>query len=340
MQKLVFFSSLLLMLNSPLLAQQDAQFSQYMFNGLYLNPAYAGVEGYTRISLIHRTQWLGYQPTEYGGNAPTSQIVSGSTKLPDNLGGAGVYLLVDQLGPIRNLDLQASYSYHLKVNEGTLGIGLRGGIYSQRVSSGFYRVIQPEDPIYNYFLENGNVSQMKADVTAGVWYQKQKYYAGVSLTHLPKSKFSMGYDSISSKLVNHMYITGGYTIKAGSNLSITSSAVLQTDLNELTYLFGPIVTYNSKIWAGINVRQSFAQKEASKKGKTLSNDDLILYAGIYMLKDRSGNDALRLGYAFDLVTNGVKAKSRTSHEIMASYMIASICKPKPKIRTPRYRFDE
>jgi hypothetical protein len=115
---------------------------------------------------------------------------------------------------------------------------------------------------------------------------------------------------------------------------------LQTDLNELTYLLGPIVTYNSKIWAGVNVRQSVAQREESKGGKTLSNDDLIFYAGVYMLKNRTGVDALRLGYAFDLVTSGVKAKNRTSHEIMVSYMIPHLCRLKPKIKTPRYHIEE
>lgn len=340
MKRILFISLLLVLLKGTSNAQQDAQFSQYMFNGLYLNPAYAGIEGLTRFTLIHRTQWLGYQPTESDGTAPTSQMFSASSKLPENLGGAGLYFLLDQLGPIRNIDLQLSYSYHLKVGEGTLGIGLRGGIYSQRASGDFYRVVHPDDPIYSYFRENGNVSQTKTDVTGGVWYQKKKYYAGISFTHLPRSKFTMGYDKISSRLVNHMYITGGYHFETGGPLQITPSVLVQTDLNELTYLLGPTVTYSGKISAGIHVRQSFAQREASQKGKTLSNDDIILYAGIHMLKDRQGNDALKLGYAFDFVTSGVNAKKRTSHEVMISYRIIPLNRTRPKVKTPRYTFDQ
>ncbi|MBX9853769.1 MAG: type IX secretion system membrane protein PorP/SprF [Cytophagaceae bacterium] len=331
----------LFFVSNTVFGQQDAQFSQYMFNGLYLNPGYAGIEGVTRFSLIHRTQWLGYEPTEYKGTAPNSQILTGSTKLPKNYGGAGVYFLFDRLGPIRNLDVQLSYSYHLKVKDGTLGIGLRGGFYSQKVNTDFYRVVDPSDPIYQYFQNNNSVSQLKADLTGGVWYNTKKYYGGISFTHIPQAKYSLGSDSIASKLINHMYITGGYNFTLGTNIIITPSALIQTDLNELTYLFGALATYNNKIWAGLNFRQSFAEREAAKKGKTLSNDDIILYVGINVLKNKQGNDALRLGYAFDFVTSGVNAKKRTSHEIMVSYMTPTPwALPKPKVRTPRYRHEE
>jgi type IX secretion system PorP/SprF family membrane protein len=338
---IAFTCILLVSLSSKLFAQQDAQFSQYMFNGLYLNPGYAGIEGVTRGTLIHRTQWLGYKATEYGGSAPSSQVLSVTTKLPKNYGGAGLYFLYDRLGPIKNIDIQLSYAYHIKVKSGTLGLGLRGGLYSQGINSKYYRVVDLSDPIYNDLTSTSNVSQIKADVTAGLWYNTKKYYGGVSFTHIPRQKFSLGYDSISSRLVNHMYITGGYNFMLGQSIIITPSALIQTDLHELTYLFGPLATYNNKIWAGLNFRQSLAQREASKKGKTLSNDDIILYVGINVLKNKQGNDALRIGYAFDFVTSGVKAKTRTSHEILVSYMAPPPWgMPKPKVRTPRYRHDE
>jgi type IX secretion system PorP/SprF family membrane protein len=335
---IAFTCILLVSISSQLFAQQDAQFSQYMFNGLYLNPGYAGIEGVTRATLIHRTQWLGYKATEDKGSAPTSQVLSVTTKLPKNYGGAGLYLLYDKLGPIKNIDIQLSYAYHLKVKSGTLGIGLRGGMYSQSLNTDTYRVVDQDDPIYTHLKSTNYVPQIKADVTAGVWYNTKKYYGGVSFTHIPRQKFSFGDDSISSRLVNHMYITAGYNFMLGQSIIITPSALVQTDLNELTYLFGPLATYNNKIWAGLNFRQSIAQREASKKGKTLTNDDIILYVGINVLKNKQGNDALRIGYAFDFVTSGVKAKKRTSHEILVSYMAPPPWgMPKPKVRTPRFR---
>jgi type IX secretion system PorP/SprF family membrane protein len=342
---LIYFT--LLLFSTQVFAQQDAQFSQYMFNGLYLNPGYAGIEGVTRGTLINRVQWLGYESTSYPDQDPTafgspkSFILSGTTKLPKNYGGAGIYVLNDRLGPIRNLDVQLSYAYHFKVKTGTMGVGVRGGFFSQKVRGNFYHVVDETDPIYLYFKNNGNVSQLKGDLTAGVWYNTKKYYGGVSFTHIPKAQFSLGYDSITSRLINHMYLTGGYNFLLGTNIVITPSALIQTDLNELTYLFGGLATYNNKIWAGINFRQSLAQREVSKKGKTLSNDDIILYVGINVLKNKQGNDALRIGYAFDFVTSGVNAKKRTSHEVLLSYMAPPPWGlPKPKVRTPRYRHEE
>jgi len=325
----------------PVYAQQDAQFSQYMFNGLFLNPAYSGIEGVTRFTLINRIQWLGYEATNYGGSAPNSTILSATTKLPQKFGGAGMYMLFDRLGPVQIIDLQLSYSYHVKIKDGTLGIGVRGGIYNQRIRGDMYYVVDPTDPVYQYLKVNGNVSQLKPDLTGGLWYQTKKYYGGISFSHITQAKYSLGYDSITSKLVNHMYITGGYNFLVGTNIMITPSALFQTDLKQITYLFGALATYNNKFWVGLNARQSLAQREASKKGKSLSNDDIILYVGVNLLKNKKGNDALRVGYSFDFVTSGVNAKKRTSHEIMLSYMMPIPWgQPKPPVHTPRYRHGE
>ena len=78
-----------------LLAQQDPQFTQYMFNTLYYNPGFAGVDGVTKLTAMHRSQWLGYQPTYGGGGAPTTQIVSMTTPLFKINSGFGAYVVND-----------------------------------------------------------------------------------------------------------------------------------------------------------------------------------------------------------------------------------------------------
>ena len=114
-------------------AQQDPQFTQYMFNTLYYNPGYAGVEGVTKLTAIHRSQWFGYQPTIGGGGAPTTQIVSMTTPLYKINSGFGAYVVNDKLGPQNNLEIQASYAYHLAVRDAKLSFGLRTGLYSQTI---------------------------------------------------------------------------------------------------------------------------------------------------------------------------------------------------------------
>jgi type IX secretion system PorP/SprF family membrane protein len=341
-------------------AQQDAQFSQYMFNHLYYSPAFAGIDGMTRGAAIHRMQWMGYDPAlpqsrnagsafpanynETGG-APTSTIVNLQTLTPflNKSVGAGLNFVYDVFGPIRTVQLQLSASYIFKLKSGNLGIGLRAGLFNQAVRNlTDYRVINTEDAIYQSLIQGGNLaSQSKPDISLGLAYRNNKYYAGVGFTHLVKSSFDYGFDQAISKISNHMYIIGGYNFNVGSMLVITPSALFQTDLKQLSYLFGAIATYNDKFWFGVNTRQSFAKKDITTGGTTLRNDDIVFLVGVNLLKNKQNNNALKIGYAFDLVTSGVKAKERTSSEILLSYLVVPPWDIlKPKIRTPRYRHDE
>ncbi|MFN6946703.1 MAG: type IX secretion system membrane protein PorP/SprF [Cytophagaceae bacterium] len=322
-------------------AQQDAQFSQYMFNSLYYNPGFAGVEGVTRFTGIHRTQWLNYQPTLYDGVAPQSTIISASTPFPKQKMGVGGFLMVDRLGPLTTLNFDISISKHVKIGTGTLGLGLSGGVLNQRINANDYIVVEQEDPVYQHLRQNGNISQVRPDLAVGAWYHHKKYYFGASFNHLVRSRFSFGLDQIRSQLNNHLYITGGYNFQVLPNLVVTPSAFVQSDLNTLTYLFGAIATLDERLYAGINVRQSFAERVAgTNEGRRLSNDDIIFLVGVNVLKNAQGVDALRIGYAFDFVTSGVDAKKRTSHEIMLSYLIPNpFGVAAPPVRTPRYRHD-
>ena len=86
-----------------------------MFNNLYMTPAFAGVDGVTRFSAIHRSQWLGYQSSFGDGGAPTTQMVSFNTPIYKLRSGVGVYVINDKLGPQNNLEAQAMYAYHLGI---------------------------------------------------------------------------------------------------------------------------------------------------------------------------------------------------------------------------------
>ena len=342
-------------------AQQDAQFSQYMFNGLYYSPGFAGLDGMTRATFIHRTQWLGYNPqlpanrtgaypVTYGedgsGGAPQTNIltIQSLTPLFNKSLGAGLNVLQDVYGPIRTFQVQLTASYIFKLKSGNLGVGIRGGVFNQAVRNlDNYRVINEDDQIYKELSSNGGniASQTKPDINIGIAYRTNKYYAGFSFAHLLKSSFSYGLNESLSKISNHMYFTGGYNLNLGSMIVLTPSALIQTDLKQLSYIFGAIATYNDKFWLGINLRESFAKKDLATGGKTLRNDDIVFLVGVNLMKNKQNNNALKIGYAFDFVTTGQFAKANTSHEILLSYLIVPPWDIlKPKIRTPRYRHDE
>ena len=342
--KLFFFIGLFVFLaDKNIYAQQDTQFSQYMFNSVFYNPGFAGIDGLTRGTVIARQQYLGYQASFDKGGAPQSFALTGSSLTPllNKSIGIGLNFLYDKLGPLTTTQAQVSANYLLRFKTSTIGFGARVGILTQRVSAD-YRVNHEDDYIYQE-LQGGGGSQMKPDLTLGLVYRNPKFYVGASLSHILKTDFTYGLlkDSITSRLKNHLYVTAGYNFDLGTMIQLTPSFIVQSDLKQLTYLFGAVATYNDKFWFGINARESFARKESGSGGKTISNDDIVFLVGVNLMKNKQNINALRIGYAFDFVTSGVKAKSNTSHELLLSYVVIPPWEVlKPKIRTPRYRHDE
>ena len=297
-----------------LLAQQDPQFTHYMFNTLYFNPGFAGVDGVTKLTAIHRSQWLGYKPTYGDGGAPTTQIVSMSTPLFKINSGFGAYIVNDKLGPQNNLEAQASYAYHLGIKESKLSFGLRAGLYSQTINFNQYIPTDPDDPL----LKGGKESQVRPDLAMGIFFRKEKYYAGVSFNHLIKSTFDFGL-SQRNALQSHLYVTGGYFYELNFDLRFQFMGLVKSDFTKTSFDVGGLAYFKDTMWGGLSFRQSEA---------------VILLLGYSILKDKS----LKLGYAIDYVIKDQKAKQPTSHEFMLTYELpVNPGSGKKVVRTPRYR---
>ncbi len=302
-------------LQADLFGQQDPQFTHYMFNTLYYNPAYAGVEGVTKLTAIHRSQWLGYQPTVGGGGAPTTQIVSFTAPIFKIKSGFGGYIVNDRLGPQNNLEAQASYAYHLPVSKGKLSFGMKAGIYSQTINFGLYRPIDQNDPVLK---NSGKESQVRPDLAFGAFLQKEKWYAGLSFNHLIKSTFDFGL-SQRNALQTHAYFTAGYYYEVNFDLRLQFSTLVKSDFTKTTFDFGGLAYYKDTMWGGLSFRQSEAA---------------IVMLGYSLLKDKS----LKLGYGLDYVIKDQDAKQPTSHEFMLTYQLpANPASGKKVVRTPRYR---
>lgn len=295
--------------------QQDPQFTHYMFNTLYYNPAYAGVEGVTKLTAIHRSQWLGYQPSFGSGGAPTTQIVSFTSPIYKIKSGFGAYIINDRLGPQNNLEAQASYAYHLPVQNGKLSFGMKAGLYSQTINFSLYRPIDQNDPVLK---SAGKESQVRPDLAMGVFLQREKYYAGLSFNHLLKSEFDFGL-SQRNALETHAYLTGGYFYEVNFDLRFQFSTLIKSDFTKTTIDLGGIAYYKDTMWGGLSFRQSEA---------------VILMLGYSLLKDKS----LKFGYGLDYVIKDQAAKQPTSHEFLLTYQLpVNPAAGKKVVRTPRYR---
>jgi type IX secretion system PorP/SprF family membrane protein len=298
-------------------AQQDAQFSQYMFNNLFLNPGYAGVEGLTRFQLIHRSQWTAYKASFDDGSAPTTTILSLNTPILRLKSGAGVYIVNDKLGPLRNIEAQVSYAYQFPVKNGKLSLGIRGGFFTQGLDFDALRAIDTEDPILTD--RTGREYQIRPDLGLGIFYRTEKFYGGASVNHLIRSEFNFGSDALKNPLETHLYVTAGYDYDLTYQIVLSPSILVKSDFNTYSFEASALATYNQKLWGGLSFRQG---------------DALSILAGVSLMKDNS----LRLGYAFDYIIKAQQLKKPTSNEVMLSYTLPTPTPSKKAIiRTPRFR---
>lgn len=296
-------------------AQQDAQFSYYMKNKLFYNPATAGTEGVTRLSLLHRTQWAGYGGTFDEGGAPSTQVFSMNTPIYRLSSGFGAHVVNDNLGNVNNLEVQVSYAYHLGIKDSKLSFGIRTGLFSQSIGKGEYRAIDTEDPV---IISSGE-SQIRPDMAVGVYYRSEKYYAGLSVNHLLKSEFDFGVNVVQNALENHGYLMFGYIHEVNFDVKLTPSFLVQTDFNEYSFIVGGLVEYKEQLWGGLSYRQS---------------EDVNVLLGYNFLKDNS----LSFGYSFGYVVKDQDAKQPTTHEVVVSYQLpVNPGSGKKVIRTPRFR---
>jgi type IX secretion system PorP/SprF family membrane protein len=311
----IFYTLLLAFFGVGAFAQQDPLFTQYMFNNLYMTPAFAGVDGVTRFSAIHRSQWLGYESSFGDGGAPTTQMVSFNTPVYKLRSGVGAYIINDNLGPQNNLEAQAMYAYHLGIKETKLSIGIKVGIFSQSIDWGKYRAIHPDDPL----LKTGKDSQVRPDLGFGLFYRAEKYYLGMGFNHLLRSEFDFGTDETRGALENHINFTGGYFYEVSFDLKVQLSTAVRSDLNKTQVDLAGIAYIKDTMWGGLAFRQSEAAS---------------LLLGYSLLKDKS----LKVGSAIDFIIKDRAAKENFSLEFMLSYDLpVNPGSGKKVVRTPRYR---
>ncbi|NVO30847.1 PorP/SprF family type IX secretion system membrane protein [Hymenobacter lapidiphilus] len=330
MKRYILCAGALLMMGKAA-AQQQPQFSHYGLNGMHLNPAYAGVKGFGEITGIGRIQYYGYDASFDSGGSPTTASLTASLPVPVLAGGLGLGIYRDRIAELYTTNVQLSYSRHLKLGEGTLGLGVQGLL--NNIYHGKYRSNDEND-----IAVPREGSDAKFDMGAGVWYEAPKFYAGLSMNNLLRSGYRFKSEGIANAKTaqylteNHAYLTGGYNIDLTPDVVITPTALMKLvlpgefgDSDKLTlrnasYEVGARATFNDRFWGGLGYR---------------SGDAFTALGGVSFAQD----NALRLGLAYDLIAFGQEAKATSSFEIMLSYRLP---KPslniRPAIRTPRYSF--
>lgn len=289
MKKLVFLSLLFIAFTSAK-AQQDAMFSQYMFNDLYNTPGFAGSGNKIDATLISRQQWVGFD------GAPQTNLftIQSPIDLFGKKHGVGLTLLQDKLGPDKDFRANLVYAYHLDLWGGDLGLGTNFGIYNKSLNGGDLKGTDTNDSS----IPKSEESNMAFDLSLGAYYKNDKLYAGLSVSHIlnPKIKQSSG---SAITLDRHVFLTGGYEIPLSNPaFELNPSVMIKTDFASYQATVNAKVTYNKKFWGGAGYRYQ---------------DAFIFMAGVELANN------VRVGYAYDLNISKLKAYNGGSHEIMLNY---------------------
>jgi type IX secretion system PorP/SprF family membrane protein len=313
MRKIYFI--IVLLASFKVSAQQDAQFSHYIFNQLFVNPATAGSENVTRFQAIYRTQYLGYQSTFDDGGAPVSQVISANIPLKMIKSGVGLTFVNDKIGASIQRDMKLSYAYHLPVGGSQLALGVSGGFFTRGIDYGRLRARDENDPL----LATGKISQSALDLGAGAYFYNSGYSIGLSMNHLNEPTFGLGSKTATNTLKRSAYLTGTMLFGVSYMIDVSPMLIIKSDLSTISAEVGAMATYDSRYWVGASYR---------------TGDAVSALLGANLM-----NGSLRVGYAIDVIVGGANAKSTTSHEVLLSYALAALRAGKKSIvRTPRYRY--
>lgn len=288
-------------------AQQEVMVSQYMFNGLFLNPAYAGSHGYVSSSFLHRAQWVQVE------GAPRTSMMAIDGPLLNGKMGLGFSMVHDQIGISRDLDMSGHYAYHLRVGQKSrLSLGMRAGlsIYSARLSDLQYW--DSNDPLYQGNIQNKLVGKFGF----GLYWYDATSYVGLSVPTIYAADGSISMNAGSALdhyFTQHFYLQAGKVFPLGEYLDVKPSTVIkyqpeapiQADVN-CNFL------YKERVWFGVGYRTG----------------DAVVGMVEYQVTPQ-----MRIGYAYDMTTSRLRTYNTGSHEVMLGIDFG---KDLIKIKTPRY----
>jgi type IX secretion system PorP/SprF family membrane protein len=308
-------------------AQQDPHFSQYMHNKLFMNPAYAGIKHALCFSGIMREQWSGFE------GAPRSGVFSADIYSENLRGGVGLNVMYDQLGFEKNMAYRLSYSFHIEeILGGTLAIGLEAGLSSKTLGPTGSQSWVASTNWQNDPVVPNRLQATKGDFAAGLWYQREEFWFGLSASHINGGKFTGSPTVISAPLpvshsaiydvAQHYWITGGYNYQTRL-WTIQPSFVVKSDAIVTSIDLNCIATYNDLVWFGASYRYKDAicpmigfNWVAENKVKTKRKS---------ILADRRTQEqdyrVMRIGFAYDYTTSQLGGYNNGTFELFLSYCL-------------------
>lgn len=271
-------------------AQQDAQYTNYMYNTIAVNPGYAGTRDVLSIFGLHRTQWVGLD------GAPVTNNFSLHTPINEKVS-LGLSFVNDRIGPSDENTISIDFAYKIPLNENsTLSFGLKGTANLLNVDYTKLDIYDPSDSQFQNNIDN----RFSPNFGAGAYWYSDKYYLGLSVPNFLETKHYA--DNNSSSLAKermHYYFMGGYVFDLSENIKFkpafltkfVSGAPLQVDLT-----------------ANLMFDEKFIIGGAYRWDAALS-----FLAGFQV------TNSILIGYSYDMETTKLATYNSGSHELFLRF---------------------
>jgi type IX secretion system PorP/SprF family membrane protein len=285
------------------LAQQKVQFTQYMFNAIVINPAYAGADEALSLTFIQRNQWSGIE------NGPATQTFSAHTLFKKKHFGIGLTIINDKIGVHKNLSTLTNYAYHLKTGKKSyLSMGMQAGIHNARSDYASLLGSSGNDPK----LYNQVIAQTFFDFGMGFFFRSQKFQMGVSVPELIPEKVSIN-DTLTIHLnKTNFFLFSKYRFTLNENLEGEPSVLVK-------YLHGLPTSFD--------INMNLIYKKVLTWGLSYRRKESI----DFLLKAQL-TPQLQFGYAYDHPIGDISKISNGSHEILVHYLFRFT---QTKVSSPR-----
>jgi type IX secretion system PorP/SprF family membrane protein len=291
-------------------AQYDAMFTQYMFNEMFINPAYTGYKDALSITAMHRQQWVNFD------GRPITTSVTIHTPIFRNTMGVGLSFLTETFGVTKRNLLYASYAYRVKLSQkASLNFGIMGGIHIQSEELTSLLLTDKNDPNFSTNVKN----LITPNFGFGILYFTDKFYAGISIPRLIDDEVKTVADGFVVEDIAvrfkkfHYYLTLGRIFTVSENFKLKPQVMVKALINApIQFDVNLNALIKEKLWLGVSYR---------------SGSDMSLMAGVLVVPQ------FLISYSYDYSLNKIQKFNSGSHEIGLSYLFKYKGK---RINNPRY----
>tara|TARA_B110001450_G_C17515410_1_gene438237 strand:- start:5 stop:886 length:882 start_codon:yes stop_codon:yes gene_type:complete len=274
-------------------AQQRSTTTTYPYNGLLINPAYAGSLNLLSVIAVHRKQWINVE------GAPTYTALSANSSFASNRIGLGVFASKASQSITDDYSLYGSYAYKINTSIGILAMGLQGG-FNQRTTDYERLNLLSTDP-----LMQGAPTRFSPNFGTGIYLANPVYYIGASVPYIVENIVLQNSELTNSDNLSiekrHYYLSGGFIYPINDHLKISPGFLLKAqEAIPLSWNANVNIIVDEIAYIGLNYRNV---------GDFGILGQLVL------------NENLRVGYAYDINTSAVRINTSGSHEIFVNYRI-------------------